>query len=192
MRENLKKALNNLETKYAGNNSNSCLLGYMKEASKDKEVTKNDLLDFIEEYLIKETIRLEEEVESLKLTVKILEKKQLITKDDNRKLNNDNRKLNNDIKEYENNYKRQKEAIERLNKKIESLEKIDNQKKTCPNARGAGRKRKITENEIAEIQTMRAQGKTLQEIQRLKPGISYGNIQKYCKLISDNKKRASS
>lgn len=60
------------------------------------------------------------------------------------------------------------------------------------NSRGAGRKKTITEKQIAMIQMMRAQGKTLQEIQK-ETLISYGNIQKYCKLITDNnKKRAGS
>lgn len=57
------------------------------------------------------------------------------------------------------------------------------------NPRGAGRKPKITKKQIAMIQMLRAQGKKLQEIQT-ETGISYGNIQKYCKLITDNKKRA--
>jgi len=61
---------------------------------------------------------------------------------------------------------------------------------STPNPRGAGRKPKITPEQIAMIQMFRAQGKKLQEIQE-ETGISYGNIQKYCKLITDNKRAES-
>lgn len=48
------------------------------------------------------------------------------------------------------------------------------------NARGAGRKKQITEKQIAMIKMLRCQGMTLQAIQ-IKLNISYGNIQKYSK-----------
>lgn len=71
-------------------------------------------------------------------------------------------------------------------------EKANNTPKTSAiNPRGAGRKPKITQEQIAMIQMLRAQGKKLKEIQT-ETGISYGNIQKYCKLITDNKNRAGS
>lgn len=75
----------------------------------------------------------------------------------------------------------------RFLKMHENLMKLENE----PNPRGAGRKPKITQEQIAMIQMLRAQGKKLKEIQT-ETGISYGNIQKYCKLITDNKNRAGS
>ena len=50
------------------------------------------------------------------------------------------------------------------------------------NERNAGRKPKITEKQIAEMQMLRAQGLTLKAIQK-EIGLSYGLIQKHCKSI---------
>lgn len=50
------------------------------------------------------------------------------------------------------------------------------------NERNAGRKPRITQKQIAEIQMLRAQGMTLQAIQK-EMKMSYGLVQKYCKII---------
>lgn len=92
--------------------------------------------------------------------IEILEKKVLKAKSENCKLKSENF----DLKET-----------------LELMKKNATPGTTSHNARGAGRKPKITEKEIAEIQLMRKQGKTLQEIQNI-TGISYGNVQKYSKL----------
>ena len=51
------------------------------------------------------------------------------------------------------------------------------------NERNAGRKPKITQKQIAEIQMLRAQGLTLQKIQK-ETGITYGLVQKHSKAIT--------
>lgn len=107
---------------------------------------------------------LEKEIKELNETIEILEKKMLDAKSRNYKLLN----------------------------QISDLEENAAPGTPSHNARGAGRKPKITPEQIAMIQMLRAQGKKLQEIQT-ETGISYGNIQKYCKLITDkNKNRAGS
>lgn len=50
------------------------------------------------------------------------------------------------------------------------------------NERNAGRRPKITEKQIAEIQMLRAQGLTLQKIQK-ETGLTYGLVQKHSKAI---------
>lgn len=91
--------------------------------------------------------------------------------------------LNETIKILEQKILDEKHSYYRLLNQISDLEKNAAPEKAIQNPRGAGRKQKITEKEIAEIQMMRTQGKTLQEIQSI-TGISYGNVQKYCKSIS--------
>lgn len=187
MRNSVKKIIEKEINEYTGNDEylNSYLLGYIKSAALNGRLTKVEIFEFIDDYIIENNNFLNNNQNpnpncsdpAYKEKISALEK--------------ENRKLNNDIKEFENNYKRQKEAIERLNKKIESLEKIATPREASNNARGAGRKPKITQEQIAMIQMLRAQGKKLTEIQT-ETGISYGNIQKYCKLITDNKKRAGS
>lgn len=103
---------------------------------------------------------LEKEIKELNETIEILEKKMLDAKSRNYKLLN----------------------------QISDLEENTAPGTSAPNPRGAGRKPKITPEQIAMIQMLRAQGKKLQEIQK-ETGISYGNIQKYCKLITDNNKK---
>jgi len=49
------------------------------------------------------------------------------------------------------------------------------------NTRNAGRKREITDKDIAMIQMLRAQGKTYHTIED-ELGISYGSVHKYSKL----------
>lgn len=100
-------------------------------------------------------ITLEKEIKELNETIEILEKKMLDAKSRNYKLLN----------------------------QISDLEENAAPGEVIQNPRGAGRKPKITPEQIAMIQMLRAQGKKLQEIQE-ETGISYGNIQKYCKLIS--------
>lgn len=123
------------------------------------------------------------------------------------KLEELNQKLINDIDELRKILIDQNDYIEILEKKVlkaksencklksenfDLKEKLELKENAAPgtsshNARGAGRKPKITQEQIAMIQMLRAQGKKLQEIQT-ETGISYGNIQKYCNLISDNKR----
>ena len=99
--------------------------------------------------------------------IEILEKKVLKAKSENCKLKSENF----DLKET-----------------LELMKKNATPGTASHNARRAGRKPKITQEQIAMIQMLRAQGKKLQEIQK-ETGISYGNIQKYCKLITDNNKK---
>lgn len=105
---------------------------------------------------------LEKEIKELNETIEILEKKMLDAKSRNYKLLN----------------------------QISDLEENAAPGEVIQNPRGAGRKPKITPEQIAMIQMLRAQGMKLQEIQT-ETGISYGNIQKYSKLITDNKKAES-
>lgn len=96
-------------------------------------------------------------------------------------LKKENQKLNNDIKELKEELQKEKINIEKTDiaylKKHEKLMKLENEH----NARGAGRKPKITQEQIAMIQMYRAQGNTLQYISHIME-ISYGNVQKYSKL----------
>lgn len=87
------------------------------------------------------------------------------------------------------------DLINNMQDEIKELQKWNEKANDAPeisviNPRGAGRKPKITKEQIAMIQMLRAQGMKLQEIQT-ETGISYGNIQKYSKLITDNKKAES-
>lgn len=102
----------------------------------------------------------QESIKELTETIEILEKKTLNAKSENMKI------------------------------KLENLDLRENATAgtASHNARGAGRKQQITPEQIANIQMLREQGKKLQEIQDI-TSISYGNIQKYCKLITDNNKK---
>lgn len=82
-----------------------------------------------------------------------------------------------------------KDQIEELsseNKRLkDKLSQVKTQtSKRAHNERKAGRRRKITEKQIAEIQMLRAQGMTLQAIQK-ETGLSYGIVQKYSKIINN-------
>lgn len=138
------------------------------EDNKEKYIGEMEHKLMIQEYSRKcdnkEIRKLLKEVKELNETIEILEKKMLDAKSRNYKLLN----------------------------QISDLEENSASGTSTPNPRGAGRKPKITPEQIAMIQMLRAQGKKLTEIQE-ETGISYGNIQKYCKLITDNnKKRAGS
>jgi len=52
------------------------------------------------------------------------------------------------------------------------------------NVRNAGRKPKVSEKQIVEIQMMRDKGMTIQVIAK-EVGLSYGLVQKYCKIIKN-------
>lgn len=127
---------------------------------------------------------LEKEIKYLNETIEILEKKTLNAKSENWKL-----KMK--ILEIEEN----QDLINNMRNEIKELQKWNENFNadpgtSSPNPRGAGRKPKITPEQIAMIQMLRVQGKKLQEIQE-ETGISYGNIQKYCKLITNNKRAGS-
>ena len=169
------------------------ILTMIKAREIDEKVIKEDCLNERNEILKnnqnpnsatsdpadKEKIKeLEKEIKDLKETIAKKNKDLL----DQNKLKAENKKLIEELKNERINI--EKTDIAYL-KKHEKLMKLEN----THNAKGAGRKPKITKEQIAMIQMLRAQGKKLQEIQT-ETGISYGNIQKYCKLITDNKKRA--
>ena len=82
--------------------------------------------------------------------------------------------------------KKQLEELSSENKRLKAeLRQVKTQvPKRAHNERNAGRKRKITEKQIAEIQMFRAQGMTLKAIQK-EIGLSYGIVQKYCKAIKN-------
>lgn len=200
MRNTVRKIIEKEIEEYEGNYLSSFLFGYIKSMGLNGRLTKIEIFEIVEEYLItsnnylennqisssatsdpadKEKIKeLEKEIKELKETIAKKNKDLL----DQNKLKAENKKLIEELKNERINI--EKTDIAYL-KKHEKLMKLEN----THNARGAGRKPKITQEQIAMIQMLRAQGKTLQEIQA-ETGISYGNIQKYCKLITDNKKRA--
>ena len=79
---------------------------------------------------------------------------------------------------------KQIEVLKTQNESLkDEISKID---KNVHNSRNAGRKPIITEKQIAEIQMMRAQGMTLQVIQK-EIGFSYGIVQKHCKKLKEIK-----
>lgn len=112
--------------------------------------------------------------------IEMLEKQKLKAQSENRALKLEILNLNEN-----------QELINNMRDEINELQKCNKREMTneshSKNTRGAGRKKSITDDQIKEIQEMRVQGMKLQEIQN-KTGISYGNIQKYSKLIVDNKK----
>lgn len=136
-------------------------LNERNEILKNNQNPNPDCSDPAQEKKIK---ALEKEIKELNETIELLEKKTLNAKSENWKLKSEN---------------------------FDLLEKFNNTPAAAGhNTRGAGRKPKITQEQIAMIQMLRAQGKKLQEIQT-ETGISYGNIQKYSKLITDNKRAGS-
>jgi len=101
-------------------------------------------------------------------------------------------------KTFEERFKQQKEKNTALLNKIDDLDSEIKQLKAkisllnekavqkVHNERNAGRKAKINEKLIAEMQMMRARGMTIQAIQK-EVGLSYGLVQKHCKMISSAK-----
>ena len=79
------------------------------------------------------------------------------------------------IEELDAKNKRLKDEIIRLNEKAD---------KNTHNVRNAGRKPKVSEKQIVEIQMMRDKGMTIQVIAK-EVGLSYGLVQKYCKIIKN-------
>lgn len=135
---------------------------------------------------IEKITALEKEVKELKETIELLENQIRYTEKEQSELNEKGEMKNLFYSE---------EQVARImwgyEKKIELMKNNNTTPGTStPNPRGAGRKPKITPEQITMIQMLRAQGKKLQEIQE-ETGISYGNIQKYCKLITDNKTTGS-
>lgn len=103
----------------------------------------------------KKIISITEEMENLNETIKILEKQKLNAKKENMKLKIEILNLQEELKTLKNNNKH--------------------------NARNAGRKKEITQDEIIKINELRSQGKTYQAIQK-ELGISYGNVYKYSEI----------
>lgn len=98
---------------------------------------------------------------------------------------------------YERRFNQEKETSNQLREKIESFtaeiqqlqgemnklnEKMDHK---VQNEKKAGRKPKIDEKTIVEMQMYRMQGKTLQEIAGIF-GVSYGLVHKHCKMVKNN------
>lgn len=116
-------------------------------------------------------------------TYKVQLEQQLATQTDKAKLfesrfkqkDEINKELRDKIGELNNENSQLKAEISLLNEK--AVQKAHNE-------RNAGRKAKINEKLIAEMQMMRARGMTIQAIQK-EVGLSYGLVQKYCKMIKN-------
>ncbi|PKM65148.1 MAG: Hin recombinase [Firmicutes bacterium HGW-Firmicutes-2] len=116
-------------------------------------------------------------------TYKVQLEQQLATQADKAKLfesrfeqkSETNKELRNKIDELNSENKQLKAEISLLNEK--AAQKAHNE-------RNAGRKAKINEKLIAEMQMMRTRGMTIQAIQK-ETGLSYGLVQKYCKMVKN-------
>ncbi|KAF5052598.1 hypothetical protein DSECCO2_407160 [anaerobic digester metagenome] len=101
-------------------------------------------------------------------------------------------------KVFEERFKQQKEKNTALLDRIDNLNSENNQLKAeisllnekvvqkARNERNAGRKAKINEKLIAEMQMMRAKGKTIKEIAEI-TSLSIGSVHKHCKSIVNSK-----
>lgn len=191
MREKTREIFENEIKNYTGNYLYSYLHGYLESYSRDKNTTKKEIFEIMEEYLNPIIEKQSIEYNNLIQSNKISENNQISRADSSDPVQEEKiSTLEKEIVELKEELKKERINIEKADirylKMHEKLMKLENKH----NTRGAGRKQKITEKEIVTIQILRAQGKTLQKIQA-ETGISYGNIQKYCKLITDKNKNGS-
>lgn len=182
MREKTRIIFENEIKNYNGNYLYNYLHGYLESYSRDKNTTKKEIFEIMEEYLNPIIEKQLNEYENLIRSNKILENNQISKAGSTDPAQEEKIiALEREIKELKEELQKERINVEKTDiaylKKHEKLMKLENKH----NERGAGRKPKITQEQITMIQMYRAQGKTLQEISRIME-ISYGNVQKYSKL----------
>lgn len=174
MRNTIRKIIEKEIEEYEGNYLSSFLLGYVKSMGLNGRLTKIEIFEIMEEYLItsnnylennqissnatsdpadKEKIKeLEKEIKELNKTIELLEKKTLNAKSENWKLKSEN---------------------------FDLLEKFNNTPATSGhNTRGAGRKQKLNNETIEKIKHERkTYGSKLSDLAK-KYEISIGLVSK--------------